>query len=263
MKRLLIACLIAAVCAPAGAQRQSPDQVIRESGALVITDGASYYRFNRDSSFDSGPLGISGRIIKGRWRGDGQPFIIEGQWTWINGASASGDYRRMTMHVGGTSGSGTDESLILSGRSSSARIHRVYFHIDEIVPLPRTLGDTRSTDASGAVRNYGIRLDTKHLPGVATVQWRGITTFGTRRCTLEIDFTAQFSPTSPPPTQVWLLRNDGTVVAPTQAAVVSGVGFPGAGPPKVAYHYDCAVEREALSVVVRLGDEFLVQTLRK
>jgi hypothetical protein len=262
MKPLLIACLTFAA-ATAGAQRRSPDQVIRENGALVITDGASYYRFNRDSSFDSGPLGISGRVIKGRWRGDGQPFVIEGQWTWVNGASAADDYRRMTMYVGGTNGPGTVREYSMMNRGGPARVDSVYFHIDEIVPLPRALGDTRALEASAAGRNYDIRLDTKHMPGVARVQWRAITTFGTRRCTLEIDYTAQFAPTSPPPTQVWLLRNDGTVVAPTQAAVVSGVGFPGAGPPKVAYHYDCAVEKEALSVVVRLGDEFLVQTLRK
>jgi hypothetical protein len=59
-----------------------------------------------------------------------------------------------------------------------------------------------------------------------------------------------------------LLRNDGTVIAPTRSAVVTGVGFPGAGPPKVAYHYERAAENEADAIVVKLGNEYLFKSLR-
>src|SRR5688500_10700126 len=97
MKPLLIACLIATVTGGASAQTRSPARIIRAYGALVISDGASYYRFNRDSTFDSGPIGNSGRTTTGQWRQVDDTFVIEGRWGWVNGVNAFDDYRRMTM----------------------------------------------------------------------------------------------------------------------------------------------------------------------
>jgi len=56
MKHLLIACLIAAAATATSAQTRTALRVIREDGALVLTEGGSFYRFKRDSSCDSGPI---------------------------------------------------------------------------------------------------------------------------------------------------------------------------------------------------------------
>ena len=63
--------------------------------------------------------------------------------------------------------------------------------------------------------------------------------------------------------RVWLLRNDGTVIAATRATVMTGGGFGGTGPSKAAYHYDRAIDREAAPVVVKIGDEYLFKSLRR
>jgi hypothetical protein len=136
VKPLLIACLIAAAGTAASAQTRPPERVIRDDGALVLTDGASYYRFKRDGSFDSGPIGLSGRTITGRWRGGEGEFIVEGRWGWINGQSLRDDYRRMTMRIGAIDGPGTIQSLSLSGAFTPVRVHRGYYIIDDIVRVP-------------------------------------------------------------------------------------------------------------------------------
>jgi len=89
MKPLLIACLIVAATTAAGAQTRTALRVIREDVALLLTEGGSYYRFNLDSSFRSGPVGLSGRTITGRWRGGDDVFIVEGRWGWVNGQSST------------------------------------------------------------------------------------------------------------------------------------------------------------------------------
>jgi hypothetical protein len=259
MKHLMVLCLIATAATAtaataataASAQSRPPDQVIREDGALVLTDGASFYRFNRDSSFESGPIALYGRTITGRWRARDSQFIVEGLWGW-NRASLPDDRRRMTMDIRGIDGPGTMQAV---GRDS-LRVHSAYYHIEAMIPLPPLGG--RGGGRAGAGRNFMIDVPTNNMPGVNRVVWRAISD----RCTLEIDYRDTFSASAPPQTQVWLLRNDGTVIAPTRAAVVSGVGFPGAGPPKVAYLYERAVEGEADAVLVKLGDEYLFKSLR-
>jgi hypothetical protein len=265
MKPLLIACLIGAAATAASAQTRSPERIIRDDGALVLTDGASYYRFKRDSSFDSGPLnGLSGRTITGRWRQDDDRFIIEGRFGWLNGLSAVDDYRRMTMRIQRIDGPGTGQPLLLAG--TSVRVQRGYYTIDEMVRIPRPTWATRmgsvspQTLRSDSARptNREIHIRT-YAPGVADIRWR----VEDNRCALEIDYRATFSASAPPSSQVWLLRIDGTVITPTRAAVVTGVGFPGAGPPKVSYLYDRAVEHEAVAVVVKLGEEYVIEPLRR
>ena len=160
MKTLLIPCLIAAATTAASAQTRPPERVIREEGALVITDGASYYRFRSDSSFDSGPIGLSGRTITGRWRGDEGEFTVEGRWGWINGVSPIDDFRRMTMRIGGIDGPGTIQSLPLSGVVTSVRVHRPYHIIDDMVRIPPP------ADSARAAREAADRFvrETKRLP---------------------------------------------------------------------------------------------------
>jgi len=56
--------------------------------------------FNKDGTFTSEPLSISGREIIGKWElRDERVFVIRGQWTWINGLSPRDDYRQMEIWV--------------------------------------------------------------------------------------------------------------------------------------------------------------------
>lgn len=64
---------------------RDPLAAIRE-GQLVLSDGSSIYIFNKDKSFKSAPLGLSGRAIKGTWQAiDSNRFQVKGTWNWING----------------------------------------------------------------------------------------------------------------------------------------------------------------------------------
>lgn len=258
MKPLMIACLIAVATTAASAQTRTALQVIRDEGALLLVEGGSFYRFNRDSSFRSGPIGLSGRVITGRWRGGDDLFIVEGRWGWVNGQSLPDDYRRMTIRIARIDGPGTLQSLPLSGVVNSVRVHSGYYYVDDVVriPPPASANSAASVSPVGASEIY---ISTNHMPGVAEVRWR----MYDDRCTLEIDYRAAFSASAPPPTQVWLLRNDGTLIAPTRAAVGSGAAFGGNGPPKVAYHYAPGVERDAAAVLVKLGDEYLFKSFRR
>jgi len=79
-----------------------PALAIEERGSLTVSDGSSFYTFNKDGTFASGPLGMSGRIIEGRWRmeeGSGNRFLVEGRWSWMNGISPLDDFRKMVVVV--------------------------------------------------------------------------------------------------------------------------------------------------------------------
>jgi hypothetical protein len=258
---LFVAAIVAATTA-ASAQTRAALQVIREDGALVLMEGGSYYRFNRDSSFDSGPIGISGRTINGRWRGGDDVFIVEGRWGWINGGSATDDYRRMTMRILRIEGPGTVRPLSLSFRGGPARVHTGYYYVDDVVRIPPPASVTRAASDAAATGYREIRISTNNMPGVARVTWRVFESSADPRCALEIEFGATLSAATLPPIQVWLLRNNGTVIAPTRAAVMTGGGFGGTGRSRTAYHYSRAIDREAAAVLVKIGQEYLFKSLR-
>jgi hypothetical protein len=257
MKLFLIVCLVVAAAAPARAQRRPPDQVIRDDGSLLLTDGSSFYRFNRDSSFDSGPLGLSGRTITGRWRLDGSSgFIIEGKWSWINGLALTDDFRRMTLRIGNVESPTNTDTLVLSGRRGPARVHRGYWFVESIVSLPPPAIPGGRGAAARSSANFLIRFELNNAPGVEQVAWR---VEDTRGCYLEIQYRDTWSPATLPPSQVWLLRSDGTAVPRTRPVVMTGGGFGGTGPSYASYYYDCAAQPDAATVVVKLGQEFFVK----
>jgi len=129
--------LIIVMSNAAVASLPSATQIIQKEGQFAFTDGSSYYLFRKDKTFSSGPMGLSGRTISGHWVGQGDDFIIDGHWGWINGLSALHDFRRMTLsaHPEGVEAEG--KSRIISGMGISAKLYRCYFVIDELVGVPQ------------------------------------------------------------------------------------------------------------------------------
>src|SRR4051794_36756726 len=110
--RLCFAVVAFVICLAAVATRQvfvaspllaadfpEPLKIIEEEGQFVFHDGSSYYLFRKDGTFKSGPMGLSGREITGKWRVDDRLFVIEGRWGWINGVSPEDDYRKMVIYL--------------------------------------------------------------------------------------------------------------------------------------------------------------------
>lgn len=113
-------------------------ELIRREGRFLFTDGSSYYAFEKDGSFHSGPLGVSGRTIEGKWKPDGAKLIVEGRWGWLNGLSARDDRRRMTFGISGplTPLAGKTPRLLRQVKGP-LKVHSCYFVIDELIRLPK------------------------------------------------------------------------------------------------------------------------------
>jgi hypothetical protein len=123
----------------APARFQSPLDIIKKEGRLVIVDGSSYYALDHDGKFHSGPLGMSGRTIEGTWKHDGSLFVVQGQWSWINGVSAKDDRRTMRFAISGLLAVSTAKSpqLLPPYKGRPSKVHDCYFIIDELVRLKK------------------------------------------------------------------------------------------------------------------------------
>lgn len=99
-------------------------------GQLALSDGSSVFIFNKDKSFESGPLGLSGRTIKGTWQLDKSGgYLVNGTWGWINGLSPKNDKRTMLIHIGTLS----DElQEIRTPIYPKLQIRKAYFFIDSL-----------------------------------------------------------------------------------------------------------------------------------
>ena len=77
-----------------------PLKQIEQFGSICIGDGSSYFMFAKDGSFKSGPLGISGRTMTGRWvtNTDGR-FVVTAHLGWINGIYPNDHYRRIVFYI--------------------------------------------------------------------------------------------------------------------------------------------------------------------
>ncbi len=83
-----------------------PDPAIemKDSG-ITLADGSSSYTFAKDGKFSSGPLGMSGRTLKGSWKieehsaGSAAKVVVEAKFGWINGLSPNDDYRRIVFFI--------------------------------------------------------------------------------------------------------------------------------------------------------------------
>ena len=137
----------AALAVPVPPTPPSAYQIIEKEGRLAFTDGSSYYDFEKDGTFHSGPLGLSGRTIEGTWKlattnDFAGTLVIQGMWSWMNGISAINDKREMMMSVYPRTGQpekkGSDAVLSPVGVAPRrAKLRSCYFVIDELVALPK------------------------------------------------------------------------------------------------------------------------------
>lgn len=136
MKALTTLILILAAWSVAAGQLREPERIIQEEGQFVFTDGASYYLFKKDGAFHSGPLGLSGRTITGRWKFQlpGR-FTIEGQWGWVNGLSPRDDFRTMTLAISAAE-SFEEQQLSAVDTPAPVKLYKCYFTVEELVKLP-------------------------------------------------------------------------------------------------------------------------------
>lgn len=103
MKNLLAIVFALAILLPiASAEDLSADEAIRNDGSLTLCDGSSYFVFSRDGSFHSFPTGISGRCLDGVWKcedSNRDVLSVEARQSWLNGASALNDYRKIVLAI--------------------------------------------------------------------------------------------------------------------------------------------------------------------
>jgi hypothetical protein len=119
--------------ATASPRRDKPDDIVASEGALVVSDGSSYFRFEKGGKFHAGPLGISGRTIDGTYTSDGNyTLTIVGMWGWQNGVSALDDHRRMVVTIQPPFAPGTATTVT----SAAKNIYHCYWTVDELVKLP-------------------------------------------------------------------------------------------------------------------------------
>jgi hypothetical protein len=118
---------------------QPPDsaaKVMEKYGSFAISDGSSWYNFSKDGTFKSGPMGMSGRTLEGKWAAAGDDtFTVVAKYGWINGLSAGDEYRRIVFRM-----------LFLEKRPSkpegshfgfAPELFDAYWHIEEFVKVPK------------------------------------------------------------------------------------------------------------------------------
>lgn len=82
----------------------APLELIKAEGELTLTDNASFFVFKSDGTFLSFPNGMSGRTMKGTWTSPpGEPlrFEVLAVQSWMNGASAPDDHRKLSFAIYG------------------------------------------------------------------------------------------------------------------------------------------------------------------
>lgn len=112
---------------------------LRASGRFAWTDGTTVFALNADHSFESGPVGMSGRTMQGCWRRVDERherfYEVVGEMGWINGMSAPGDFRRMQFVLGPPHD--RYEGPLLTGRP----VYRSHFLMEEISAITRPQHD--------------------------------------------------------------------------------------------------------------------------
>ncbi len=114
-----------------------PSQIIQDEERFIFTDGNSYYLFKKDGTFKSEPLGISGRVITGTWKLQDHLFVIQGQWSWVNGLSQKDDFRKMILYISNPVSSETVERLSFGFGSLNVKIYKCYFLVEELQKIPK------------------------------------------------------------------------------------------------------------------------------
>lgn len=135
MLKTLFILLFSVLVATAGDTLIPPLKAIEEFGGIAVSDGSSYYTFSKDGSFESGPLGMSGRTMSGRWVKDADGRLIAtASLGWVNGISSGDQYRRIVFFISHVS-KRTEPAKPRFG--TTAELFDSYFFIDEMTPIPK------------------------------------------------------------------------------------------------------------------------------
>jgi len=248
--------VLLATASPAASQQRSAREIIDADSILVFTDGSSFHVFERDGTFRSAPLGLSGRVIAGKWTEDSLGrFVIVGRWTWQNGLSRIDDVRRMTVIANPVDA--TADTLRIPGIDpwSAVKVYRASFTIEELQPAcSQPPGDSRPR-ASRLQQPPQLHAT---VPGKVTrVSWTD--------ATIQLHFAGSVRPGEPQPlwprTRTWLLREDGSAVTPTREPYVVGVGSGGFVDYRAVHSYPDSAWVDAIALIVLVDDVLITECL--
>lgn len=105
----------------------APTNTVRSNDTLSWTVGNSRIHLTQAHTFVLEPLGISGRSISGWWIfSDAQKKSIDvvGTWSWLNGASQEGDFRRMKVRLNTNDPVDADRAKRISADDFAAAVAR-------------------------------------------------------------------------------------------------------------------------------------------
>lgn len=136
MIKHLLAVLFCLSCSPAfSADVLEPMKAIEQFGAITIGDGSSFFSFAKDGSFNSGPLGQSGRTMKGYWSKDEDGrFVVTAKFGWINGLSLDEQYRRIVFRISHVS---KNAKKGITSPWTAEPDFDSYFLIEEMTTIPK------------------------------------------------------------------------------------------------------------------------------
>ena len=133
--KTLLMCLVL-VCAYFVTEAQSldPSDVLKIDGILRISDGSSYYEFDTNGTFNSFPVGKSGRCFRGTWTSSAMPnsctFTVIAKMSWMNGIQPPPDDWKIVLRV--------DSGV----KRPADRFHRevldCYFIVEELAKIPKS-----------------------------------------------------------------------------------------------------------------------------
>ena len=129
--KLVLFCLLLIVSTAFAAD--TVDQIIAEKGLFVFSDGSSFYAFKQGGSFESGPTGMCGRTIEGTWTKDRNGrYVVNGKWGWMNGISATNDFRIMSIYLSNAHDPSPEEGLSSMTITKPVHIYKVYAIIESL-----------------------------------------------------------------------------------------------------------------------------------
>jgi hypothetical protein len=122
---------------PSAEKIPTATDIVQQEGQFIFSDNSSVYVFKKDGTFNSCPLGMSGRTITGTWKADEPLFEIQGVWSWINGLSALDDRRKMILYVSPRGTFKTIDHLPCSTESMPIKVYDCYFLVEELSKIPK------------------------------------------------------------------------------------------------------------------------------
>lgn len=137
MKKIVAVLFLFCLCTPVFSE-QFPlvEEIIKAEGQFVFTDGSSYYRLDKDGTFESGPLSLSGRTISGKWHTNpgSSSFEINGKWGFMNGLSLKDDERKMVMIINAPQSISSEKAEPWAASfKQPTKIYQTYFIIQQLI----------------------------------------------------------------------------------------------------------------------------------